>query len=282
MNAFEAIPIRLRKHSPAIALDYFQVETVWAKVLSGPWVLSVMAQINHLIVNADDFGLSNGINLGIIEAFENGIVTSASLMVRWPSAAAAARYARTHPNLSVGLHVDLGEWTYRQDQWISIYEVVPLDDSTAVAEEVFRQLATFRSLMRREPSHIDSHQHVHRTEPVRSVLQKLARMIGVPLRLCSNVHYRGEFYGQMADGTSLPDNISIDGLKKLLAVLAPGITELGCHPAKSIDFDGMYRIERLQELAVLCDGQIRDVLTKSRIQLCSFDFVSELQNQQKR
>jgi predicted glycoside hydrolase/deacetylase ChbG (UPF0249 family) len=86
----------------------------------------------------------------------------------------------------------------------------------------------------------------------------------------------------MADGTSLPDNISIDGLKKLLAVLLPGITELGCHPAKSIDFDGMYRIERLQELAVLCDGQIRDVLTKSRIQLCSFDFVSELHNQQKR
>jgi chitin disaccharide deacetylase len=231
-----------------------------------------MTQINHLIVNADDFGLSSGINQGIIEAFENGIVTSASLMVRWPSAEAAACYARNHPSLSTGLHVDLGAWAYRQGQWISIYEVVPLDDSTAVAEEVFRQLSTFRRLVRREPSHIDSHQHVHRTEPVRSVLQKLARTINVPLRLFSNVHYCGDFYGQMADGTSLPDNISIRGLKKKLAALSPGITELGCHPAKSVDFDNVYMVERLQELAVLCDAQVRSFVTKSRIELCSFNF----------
>jgi predicted glycoside hydrolase/deacetylase ChbG (UPF0249 family) len=106
-------------------------------------------------------------------------------------------------------------------------------------------------------------------------------MLGVPLRLCSNVHYCGDFYGQMEDGTSLPDNISIDGLKKLLAVLAPGITELSCHPAKSVDFDNMYMVERLQELAVLCDEQVRDFLAKSRIELCSFDFVSEFHSQQK-
>ena len=41
----------------------------------------------YLIVNADDFGQSPGINRGVIEAHENGIVTSASLMVRWPAAA---------------------------------------------------------------------------------------------------------------------------------------------------------------------------------------------------
>jgi predicted glycoside hydrolase/deacetylase ChbG (UPF0249 family) len=230
-----------------------------------------MPQTKYLIVNADDFGLSDGINLGIIEAFENGVVTSASLMVRWPGAAAAAHYARNHPDLSVGLHVDLGEWAYRQGQWSSLYEVVSRSDSTGVTEEVSRQLATFRSLMGRGPSHIDSHQHVHRTEPVRSVLNNFARMMNVPLRLCSNVQYCGEFYGQMADGTSLSDNISIEALKKLLADLVPGITELGCHPAKTVDFDGMYTIERLQELAVLCDDQIPDFVAKSEIQLSSFN-----------
>ena len=44
----------------------------------------------RLIVNADDFGLCAGVNQGIIEAHERGIVTSASLMVRYPAAEAAA------------------------------------------------------------------------------------------------------------------------------------------------------------------------------------------------
>jgi hypothetical protein len=61
-----------------------------------------------LIVNADDFGLSGGVNAGIMAAHEHGIVTSASLMVRWP----AARYAAGHPRMSLGLHLDLGEWAF--------------------------------------------------------------------------------------------------------------------------------------------------------------------------
>ena len=43
-----------------------------------------------LVVNADDFGQSEGVNRGIIEAHTNGIVTSASLMVRWPAAREAS------------------------------------------------------------------------------------------------------------------------------------------------------------------------------------------------
>src|SRR5207249_7492687 len=82
----------------------------------------------YLIVNADDFGLSPGVNRGIIKAHDQGIVTSASLMVRMPAAAEAAAYAREHPSLSVGLHCDLGEWTYRDRKWEPVYEVAPLDD----------------------------------------------------------------------------------------------------------------------------------------------------------
>ena len=60
----------------------------------------------YLIVNADDFGQSDGVNRGIVRAHEGGIVTSASLMVRWPAAEEAAACARTHLRLSVGLHLD--------------------------------------------------------------------------------------------------------------------------------------------------------------------------------
>src|SRR3954454_12076531 len=89
-----------------------------------------------LIVNADDFGQSPGINRGVIAAHERGIVTSASLMVRWPSAGEAAAYARDHPELSVGLHVDFGEWAYRNETWVPVYQVVETDDGAAVADEV--------------------------------------------------------------------------------------------------------------------------------------------------
>ena len=70
-----------------------------------------------LIVNADDFGLSPGVNRGILETHERGILTAASLMVRAPAAAEAAAAAHDHPRLSVGLHLDLGEWICRDGAW---------------------------------------------------------------------------------------------------------------------------------------------------------------------
>ena len=73
-----------------------------------------------LIVNADDFGRSDAINRGVIRCHEDGIVTSASLMVRWPEAEGASVYARGS-SLSVVLHLDLGEWVYREGEWLSVY-----------------------------------------------------------------------------------------------------------------------------------------------------------------
>jgi len=235
-----------------------------------------MPSTKRLIVNADDFGQSEGINDGVVEAFERGVVRSASLMVRWPAAAEAARYARAHPGLSMGLHLDLGEWTYRQNQWISSYEVVRKDDHAAVAEEISRQFSTFNELMGRNPTHIDSHQHAHRAESVYSVVRKIADEIDAPLRLYSDVRYCGAFYGQTNTGTPLLDNITLDALMKLLMNLDPGITELCCHPAKRIDFDTMYSDERVMELQVLCDSRVPELLAENHIELCSFHAVSAL------
>src|SRR5947209_10537262 len=111
----------------------------------------------YLIVNADDFGQSPGVNQGIIEAHEHGIVTGASPMVRWPAAGEAASYGREHPEISVGLHLDLGEWICCDDDWIPLYEVVSLDDAGSVADEASRQLSSFCRLAGKPPTHIDSH-----------------------------------------------------------------------------------------------------------------------------
>ena len=117
-----------------------------------------------LIVNADDFGRSPGVNAGIVRAHEEGIVTSATLMVRWPDAAAAAAYGRDG-DLAVGLHLDLGEWAYRDGEWRELYVVVDDRDAAAVEAEVAAQLDRFEELMGRPPTHLDSHQHVHREGP---------------------------------------------------------------------------------------------------------------------
>ncbi|HEV2791037.1 MAG TPA: ChbG/HpnK family deacetylase, partial [Solirubrobacterales bacterium] len=71
-----------------------------------------MSESRRLIVNADDLGLSRSVNEGIFEAHQHGIVTSASLMVRQGAAEAAAEALAEHPDLAVGLHLDLGNRTY--------------------------------------------------------------------------------------------------------------------------------------------------------------------------
>jgi predicted glycoside hydrolase/deacetylase ChbG (UPF0249 family) len=233
-------------------------------------VASLMAT-KYLIVNADDFGQSSGVNHGILKAYRRGIVTSASLMVRWPAAAEASAYAREHPSLSVGLHVDLGEQVFRAGEWVPLYTVVPAQETNAIRDEISHQLDVFHHLMGHGPTHLDSHQHVHLREPVRSLLVEVAQRFGIPLRHCSPaICYRGSFYGQTAEGAPLPQVISVNGLIRILETLPAGCTELGCHPAERCDLDTMYGHERLKELRVLCNPKVRAAITAMGITLCSF------------
>jgi predicted glycoside hydrolase/deacetylase ChbG (UPF0249 family) len=229
------------------------------------------AALRAVIVNADDFGQSAGVNRGVLRAHDEGIVTSASVMVRWPHAREAIRAGEARPALSLGLHVDVGEWACRDGHWRAIYEVVDLGDARAVRGEVQRQLETFRRLAGRDPTHLDAHQHAHRGEPLRSILLELAAGLGVPLRLFdARVQFQGGFYGQTAEGAPWPDGIAVDTLVGLLQAAPPGWTELGCHPAAAVDLDTMYRAERIREMELLCDPRVRAGAAAAGIQLCSF------------
>ncbi|MBA2489938.1 MAG: ChbG/HpnK family deacetylase [Chloroflexi bacterium] len=226
----------------------------------------------RLIVNADDFGQSDGINQGVAEARRQGIVTSASLMVRWPSAIAAADQALAHPDLSVGLHIDLGEWEFRAQRWQPIYTVLPsLDDAGAVEREVDAQVSRFRDLMGRPPTHLDSHQHVHRSEPVASIVSRVASALGVPLRgTGSRIRYSGAFYGQGSKGEPDPRAISVESLLAILRSLEPGVTELGSHPGVGSAIPGPYSSERNHEVAALCDPRVISTILEYGVELCSF------------
>lgn len=229
-----------------------------------------MSAARRLIVNADDFGRSAAITRGILRAHREGIVTSTSLMVRYEAAAQAAAQARACPRLGVGLHLDLGEWEYRDGEWHSVYEVASTDDQGVVEAELERQLGEFERLVGAPPTHIDSHQHVHRDEPVRSAAQRAAQALGVPLRHAPGVRYCGAFYGQGRHGEPLPELICADTLIDLLGGLPLGVVELACHPAEAVDFESSYAAERPVELRALCDPRVRAALRAHGIELCSF------------
>ena len=221
--------------------------------------------VRTLVVNADDFGHSEPVNDGILEAHERGIVTSASLMVRRPGADGAV--AAAPASLAVGLHVELGEWTFRDGAWHGAGEVPP----ERVAAEVRSQLERFRELTGRDPTHLDSHQHVHREEPARSAAVELAAELGVPLREHDpRIRFLGGFYGQSDTGEPWHEGVGVEHLVALLRSLPRGVTELSCHPATAAPPATPYGVERVLELAALCDPRVRAALDEEDVALVSF------------
>ena len=63
--------------------------------------------MKNVIVNADDFGLINGVNEGIIKAHRDGILTSATLMANMPGFNQAVELTTQNPNLGVGIHLNI-------------------------------------------------------------------------------------------------------------------------------------------------------------------------------
>lgn len=212
-----------------------------------------------LIINADDLGLSRGVNEGILEAHTDGVVTSASLMVSRPGAEHAAALARDQPSLSVGLHFDDAE-------------VADLDDPDQAAEAFASQLKRFRALMGAEPTHVDSHHHAHAENKRLAVFAELVAPLGVPLRHDGRVPYLGAFYGQPQPGVSDLRYVRRDFLLELIrSGAADGFTEIGCHPARiNGDFQSSYLDERMVEFATLTGPGLREEIEATGVELVSF------------
>ena len=148
--------------------------------------------MKQLIVSADDLGLTPGVNRGILRAFQEGIVTTASLLVTGTAFEEAVALARQNPELDVGLHLTIVE-----ERAVLGHEVVPtLVDETGrfartsgeffrraflgrinwdeVEREIAAQIARFQKAGLRL-SHVDSHQHLHMFPPVFQIVRRLTR-----------------------------------------------------------------------------------------------------------
>jgi chitin disaccharide deacetylase len=213
----------------------------------------------HLIVNADDFGASTGINRGIVEAHQRGIVTSTSLMVNRDAAREAAQLGRANPGISIGLHFEQPDF-------------LDMSGTADVAAELDRQLDRFRELMGGNPTHLDSHHHVHRAPECAQVFQTAAGELGIPLRELSPVAYIGGFYAQWEWQVTNLEYVSVEFLEQILRTeVSAEWTELGCHPGYvSDDFSSVYLSEREAEVATLTDARVAETLAELGIDLASY------------
>jgi predicted glycoside hydrolase/deacetylase ChbG (UPF0249 family) len=223
----------------------------------------VAGSLRFLIVNADDFGYSVGINRGIAEAHERGIVTSTTLMINAPAVDDALARARDLPRLGIGIHVNFTNEAER---------LVEFEDDGVCRDELRRQFEAFVRRVGRLPTHIDSHQHVHRHPRRRLIFEAFAREQGLQMRDVPPVVAKGGFFAQWEYGVTDPDKVSVAALSRMIREEVPrGVSEFICHPGY-VDpaFAAVYHADRELELATLCDPEVRRVVEEERIELISF------------
>lgn len=150
----------------------------------------------QLVVNADDLGLTAGINDGIFDAHDRGIVTSASLFANAPATVDAIARVRAHPSLGIGCHLALadgrptlpphrvptlvgGDGRFRPS-WRAFISACVARRVSLV--EVEQELTAQIDRLRSEDiplTHVDGHKHLHAYPPVFAIVARLARRFGM-------------------------------------------------------------------------------------------------------
>ena len=158
------------------------------------------SSVRRLIINADDFGLTNGVNRAILEAHRDGIVTSTTLMANSAAFDDAVRLAKTRPVLGIGCHVLLVDGSPLSDG-SSISTLLQRVDGSAlrfrenlgafITSALLRRIdsqqieAEVAAQIRRLQSadipltHIDTHKHTHMFPIVLQPVLRAARKCGV-------------------------------------------------------------------------------------------------------
>jgi chitin disaccharide deacetylase len=153
-------------------------------------------EVKELILNADDFGLTRGVNAGIIRAHREGILTSATLMATAPAVDDAVELAKAHPKLGVGCHLVLTGGLAAAPP----SEIPSLADKEGRLPESLAALVyrvTFGAIRTREmeielraqiekirragiePTHVDTHKHTHVHPRVMRAVGKVTRDMGI-------------------------------------------------------------------------------------------------------
>ena len=244
-----------------------------------------------IILNADDFGYCNGVNLGIIESFKCGIVRSTSMLAAMPGFDHAVRLAAQYPGLGIGVHLTLsvgksvgGAYatiTDRDGYFLPIKEIerraarmeIDLSEVETEFEFQIRKIQAARIV----PDHFDSHHHIHRLPGIEKVFLNLAKKFGVAVRSYSKEALTGEYAGIRTtddfDDTFYNGNISEKHLKEIIERYDGTSLEIMCHPAyldQRLLENSSYSMKRIFELKELTNPAMKVFIKEKGHELCSF------------
>ncbi|POP42267.1 chitin disaccharide deacetylase [Superficieibacter electus] len=245
-----------------------------------------------LIVNADDFGLSKGVNYGIIEAARHGVVTSTTAMMNAPAIEHGAELSTSVPQLGVGLHFVLsfgcpltnmpslardgkfGKWVWE----VAEQGALSTED---VECELACQYQRFLDVFGRAPTHIDSHHHVHLIPQVYAVVAKFAHDKGLPVRIDREVVEQNQIaLTDERSSDSFASNFYAENVQEafFLDILDNAVTrdersiEIMCHPGlvdKPLQ-QSQYCYPRLDELDVLTAPSLKAAVKARGFRLGNF------------
>lgn len=152
--------------------------------------------MKQIIINADDFGLNKGINRGIIRAYKEGILTSASLMVNMLGFEDAVSLIRENPGLGIGVHLNF----FRGAPVLPLQKTATLvgkdgfflQDIFKIIKKIYEKRLSFLELEAEceaqinkvlergiRITHIDSEKHLHLISHVYEIVVRLAKKYGI-------------------------------------------------------------------------------------------------------
>lgn len=234
--------------------------------------------MKRLIVNADDFGLTCGVNDGILRAHCDGIVTSTTLMADAPAFDHAVELARDTPSLGVGVHLVLWPGNEALPRRLLEFVTHALRMPAAEIEANFARQVERAFQAGITPSHLDTHKHTHLLPHVMGAMVRVAQRFGIswvrrPLfaRQATSAGLRTPDHFVGIGLTGRLDEISLLGA---LRRLRPGVTELMCHPGLC-DEDlrrapTRLKEQRQREVEALTSGTVRTFIREQGIELTSY------------
>lgn len=222
-----------------------------------------------IIINADDFGYSRSVNYGIIDAHTLGILTSTTLMPNMNAAQHAYELGRKHKSLGIGVHltltcgkpiltnhhtlVDANGYFKRIHNYQGKFYV----DKKEVYREWKAQIEAFldSGLI---PTHLDSHHHINKFEPITSVFTRLAKEYKLPVR---NNFKQKDIQLVTTDKFEYnPEVLLLEADSIYDKYKDVGTLEIMCHPAyldKYIMENSSYTAPRLEELAMIISSAVK-------------------------